>query len=83
MVPEFTNEPLSDFTQPAQAAAMQSALGTLRSEFDREWPLVIGGQQVTTGAWIDSFDPCHKRQRVGRVADLRLHEEIRVSAHPK
>jgi 1-pyrroline-5-carboxylate dehydrogenase len=68
MVPEFKNEALTDFSDPAQRDAMQAALRDVAHEFDREWPLVIGGERVTTGAWIDSFDPCHKDRRVGRVA---------------
>jgi 1-pyrroline-5-carboxylate dehydrogenase len=68
MVPEFKNEPLTDFRQPDQRASFGSALRAVAAEFDREWPLVIGGEQVTTGAWIDSLDPCQKNRRVGRVA---------------
>jgi len=68
MVPEFRNEPLTDFSDPEQREAMQAALKQVTGEFDRGWPLVIGGERVTTGAWIDSFDPCHKDRRVGRVA---------------
>jgi 1-pyrroline-5-carboxylate dehydrogenase len=74
MVPEFSNEPLTDFsqtqTQPQSQhrQAMESGLATVRGEFEREWPLVIGSDRVTTNAWIDSFDPCQKGHRVGRVA---------------
>ena len=68
MVPEFANEPLTDFSVAANRDAMQAALRTVRDEFDREWPLVIGGQRIRTDAWIDSFDPCQKERRVGRAA---------------
>jgi 1-pyrroline-5-carboxylate dehydrogenase len=68
MVPEFTNEPLSDFGNPEQKQAMQRALRQVGDEFGRDWPLVIGGEQVTSGAWIESLNPCRKDQVVGRVA---------------
>jgi 1-pyrroline-5-carboxylate dehydrogenase len=68
MVPEFRNEPLTDFSLPIPRQAMQEALGAIRAEFRREWPLVIGGERVTKDDWIHSFDPCHKDQLVGRVA---------------
>jgi 1-pyrroline-5-carboxylate dehydrogenase len=68
MVPEFANEPLTDFSIPANRQAMQAALQQVKNEFGREWPLVIGGEQVTSGAWIDSFNPCQKRELVGRTA---------------
>jgi 1-pyrroline-5-carboxylate dehydrogenase len=68
MVPEFVNESLTDFAVPDHRQAMQSALRTVQEQFSREWPLVIGGSQVTSGAWIDSVNPCLKTQVVGRVA---------------
>ena len=68
MVPEFTNEPLSDFSSPANRDAMASALRQVKGEFGREWPLVIAGERVSGGQWIDSLDPCHTRSVVGRVA---------------
>jgi 1-pyrroline-5-carboxylate dehydrogenase len=68
MVPEFVNEPLTDFSDPAQRQAMTSALGAVKGEFNREWPLVVGGKPATSGAWTDSLNPCQKTQVVGRVA---------------
>src|SRR5919202_3144416 len=68
MVPEFTNEALTDFSNPTNRQAMEAALHQVKGEFGREWPLVIGGQRVTSGAWIDSFNPCRKSELVGRVA---------------
>ncbi|MBV9581285.1 MAG: L-glutamate gamma-semialdehyde dehydrogenase [Chloroflexi bacterium] len=68
MVPEFVNEPLTDFSQAAPRQAMQTALRTVQDEFARDWPLLIGGAHVTSGAWIDSLNPCRKAQVVGRVA---------------
>jgi 1-pyrroline-5-carboxylate dehydrogenase len=68
MVPEFVNEALTDFAAPAHRQGMEAALRTVSNEFSREWPLVIGGEQVTSGAWTDSLNPCRKSQLVGRVA---------------
>jgi 1-pyrroline-5-carboxylate dehydrogenase len=68
MVPEFSNEPLTDFNQPRHQEDMQSALRAVQGEFEREWPLVIAGDAVTTGSWITSLDPCQKNRVVGKVA---------------
>src|SRR5499427_6407293 len=68
MVPEFANEALTDFSNAEQHQAMQSALRTVQDQFTRKWPLVIGGRHLTSGAWIDSLNPCRKTQVVGRVA---------------
>src|SRR5919198_6427547 len=68
MVPGFANEPLTDFTQPEHRQAMTTAIARVREELAREWPLVIGGERVTTGDWIESRDPCHWDRLVARVA---------------
>jgi 1-pyrroline-5-carboxylate dehydrogenase len=68
MVPEFVNEALTDFSNPEQRQAMQAALRSVQGEFARDWPLLIGGAQVSSGAWIQSMNPCQKTQVVGRVA---------------
>src|SRR6202040_241483 len=68
MVPEFTNEPFTDYQAQPNRQAMEAALREVKGEFNRQWPLVIGGQEVTTDRWIDSLNPCEKDQVVGRVA---------------
>src|ERR1051326_328211 len=81
MVPEFANEPLTDFSVPAQRDAMESALRVVKNEFDRHWPLVVGGERLSSGAWIDSFNPCQKTERVGRVARAsQAHAEKELDA---
>ncbi len=48
MLPEFHNEPFTDFSAEAQRTRMLDALGTVRREMGKEFPLVIGGQRPTT-----------------------------------
>ncbi|HLH26336.1 MAG TPA: L-glutamate gamma-semialdehyde dehydrogenase [Chloroflexota bacterium] len=68
MLTPFRNEPLTDFSQPAERAAFQAALRRVADHFDAEYPLLIGGEPVYSGEWINSFDPCQHDRRVGRVA---------------
>jgi 1-pyrroline-5-carboxylate dehydrogenase len=68
MVVPFRNEPPTDFSQPAERAAFQAALQQAAARFGDEHPLVIGGEPVYSGEWIDSYDPCQRDHRVGRVA---------------
>jgi 1-pyrroline-5-carboxylate dehydrogenase len=68
MVPEFANEALTDFSTAEHRQAMQTALNSVKGEFNREWPLQIAGKPVTSGAWIQSLNPCQKQQVVGKVA---------------
>jgi len=46
---QFRNEPVTDFSQPANRQAMEAALRKVRAEFGREYPLRIGGETVFTG----------------------------------
>ncbi len=80
MPSEFVNEPLSDFSQPDVAAAMQAAIEKVRGELGREYPLVIGGESVTTGEWITSIDPSDPGRVVGRVARAGRAEADRAMA---
>jgi 1-pyrroline-5-carboxylate dehydrogenase len=68
MRPEFKNEPLIDFSQPANREAMEKALAQVESELGRRYPLIIGGEKVETGEWFDSTNPANPGQAVGRFA---------------
>jgi 1-pyrroline-5-carboxylate dehydrogenase len=80
MVPEFRNEPLTDFSVAANRSAFEAALGRVADEANREFPLIIGGQPVTTGRWIASTNPAEKGQIVGRVASAGPSEADRALA---
>jgi 1-pyrroline-5-carboxylate dehydrogenase len=67
-LPEFKNEPFTDFGKPENAAAMQQALADVKAEFGRSYPLVIGGEKIATDKWIESINPANPREVVGRVA---------------
>jgi len=82
MVPEFQNEPLTDFARAEQRQAMQDALAQVQGEQEvgREWPLIIGGDRVAPGDWIASLDPCRASRTVGRVARAGRPEAERALA---
>ena len=64
----FVNEPFSNFSEPAVAVKMQAALDKVRAELGRDYPLVIGGEKLTTQGRITSIDPSNPDNVVGRVA---------------
>jgi 1-pyrroline-5-carboxylate dehydrogenase len=66
MPTEFRNEPLTDFSKEENAQAMRSALEKVKGQLGSEYPLVIGGDRVTTDAKLDSFNPANRTQLVGR-----------------
>ncbi|HZQ97676.1 MAG TPA: L-glutamate gamma-semialdehyde dehydrogenase [Chloroflexota bacterium] len=78
MVPEFRNEPLVDFDVDANRRAFEAALRKVDDEATREWPLVIGGESVTTGEWIKVHDPSEPARLVGRVARAGRREAERA-----
>ena len=65
-LPEFSNEPLSDFKgNPEHARRMKAALAEVESELGRQYDLVIGGERVQTEDKLCSFDPSQKSRVVG------------------
>jgi 1-pyrroline-5-carboxylate dehydrogenase len=63
---EFRNEPFTDFSKEENAAAMRAAIEKVKSELGKEYPLVIGGERITTDKKLDSINPAKKTEVVGR-----------------
>ena len=63
---EFTNEAFVDFTNPDIAARMEKALRKVSGELGRDYPLIVGGEKITTDDKINSIDPSNPDQLVGK-----------------
>jgi 1-pyrroline-5-carboxylate dehydrogenase len=61
----FRNEALTDFTKPENQRAMRAAIEKVRAELGREYPLVIGGKNVTTKDKLKSINPAKPAELVG------------------
>jgi RHH-type proline utilization regulon transcriptional repressor/proline dehydrogenase/delta 1-pyrroline-5-carboxylate dehydrogenase len=86
-LPLFKEEPLTDFSRPEARQAMQAALAQIKGQLGRNYPPVINGQPVTTDANVDSLNPSHKREVVGRCGrstpeDARQAIAAAVAAFP-
>ncbi|HEX7296717.1 MAG TPA: L-glutamate gamma-semialdehyde dehydrogenase, partial [Pyrinomonadaceae bacterium] len=68
MPSEFRNEPLTDFSIEENAQAMRDAIEKVQAQLGREYPLVIGGERITTESKLDSFNPANRTQLVGRFS---------------
>ena len=82
-LPDFKNEPLSDFKgNPEHFRRMKEAVEEVGKELGREYPLVIGGERVTTTDKLISYDPAQKDRVVGvfSKADKALAERAIVTA---
>jgi RHH-type proline utilization regulon transcriptional repressor/proline dehydrogenase/delta 1-pyrroline-5-carboxylate dehydrogenase len=64
--PVFHNEPLTDFSREEARQAMRQALQEVGARLGQSYPLVIANQDVATEAMIESVNPSHFRQIVGR-----------------
>ena len=64
-LPEFRNEPLTDFKKPENRAAMDLAIAKVLGEIGREHPLVIGGERISGLTTFKSINPAHKDQVLG------------------
>ncbi|HWP81776.1 MAG TPA: L-glutamate gamma-semialdehyde dehydrogenase [Bacteroidota bacterium] len=61
----FKNEPLTDFSKPANRKGMEKALAKVRSEFGKEYPIVIGGEEIRTNDKLNSYNPSKPSEVVG------------------
>ena len=64
-VPAFANAPLADFSRASRREAMARALGQVRAELGRDYPLAGGDD------WIVSANPARPDEVVGRVQAAR------------
>ncbi len=64
----FKNEPLTDFSNEANARAMRAAIAKVRGELGRDYDLVIGGKHVKTTAKIKSLNPAKPSEIVAQFS---------------
>jgi 1-pyrroline-5-carboxylate dehydrogenase len=64
-LPAFRNEPYTDFSAAASRKAMEDALARVRSQFGREYELLIESQRLKTGDLLRSLNPSCPREVVG------------------
>lgn len=68
-VPPFKNETYVDFSDPAIRRLQEKALEQVTRKLGKEYPLMIGGKKVFTKDWIESTNPAHPTQIIGRFAE--------------
>jgi RHH-type proline utilization regulon transcriptional repressor/proline dehydrogenase/delta 1-pyrroline-5-carboxylate dehydrogenase len=76
----FTNAPPTDFSSADSREQMVKAIADYSP---KDHPLLIDGQPVVTGQWIDSINPSHKSRIVGRCARAGVQEAQRAIAAAK
>ncbi|MBI5646735.1 MAG: L-glutamate gamma-semialdehyde dehydrogenase [Ignavibacteriae bacterium] len=77
MPTEFRNEPITDFTKPANARKQQAALALVQKKLGKKYPLIINGKKVLTPDFIASINPGNVSETIGHFAkaDTALAEK--------
>jgi 1-pyrroline-5-carboxylate dehydrogenase len=61
----FRNEPFTDFSRPENAEAMSAAIEKVRGELGREYPIFIGGEEISLDTKFNSINPARTSEVVG------------------
>jgi 1-pyrroline-5-carboxylate dehydrogenase len=69
MLPEFRNEPFTDFNDPKNQAEFQTALERVKAQIGRTYPLVIGGQEIELKDTFVSLNPSRPQEALGFFAN--------------
>src|SRR5690625_2733080 len=68
MVVPYKHEPFTDFTVEENKNEMLEALKQVGADLGQEYPLIIGGERVTTEDKIVSVNPANKEEVIGYVS---------------
>jgi 1-pyrroline-5-carboxylate dehydrogenase len=64
----FKNEPQTDLSRPANRKAMEKALAKVKANLGKEYPIVIGREEIVTEEKLWSFNPSRPKEVVGLFA---------------
>ncbi len=65
-LPEFKNEPFTNFNVPANAQKMEDSLAKVKGELGQTFPLIIGGKEYKDGPFSESISPFDSKLVVAR-----------------
>ncbi|MEK5078298.1 L-glutamate gamma-semialdehyde dehydrogenase [Solibacillus sp. FSL W7-1436] len=64
----YKHEPFTDFSVEANKQAYLEALKKVESQLGADYPLIIGGERITTEEKIVSYNPAKKTEVIGSVS---------------
>jgi 1-pyrroline-5-carboxylate dehydrogenase len=83
-LPEYRNEPYTDYTVPEHKAAYQAALERVRAQLGREYPIILGDQELMLADKIASVNPSNPHEVIGRVSSATAaHAEQAIQVAQK
>lgn len=78
MVTPYKHEPFTDFTVEENRKALEAEIKKAEAELGKEYPLIIGGERITTKEKIVSYNPAKKDQVIGYVS--KANQELAEKA---
>ena len=83
-LPRFENEPFADFTKQAVRQAFTDAVAQVRGQLGKEYPLIIGGQEVRTADKLPSVNPANPSEVIGTICQASTKEiDLAIEAAKK
>jgi len=64
----FRNEPVTDFSKAENRDRMNRSLTQIKQEFNSQYPLLIGGEEIRKDSYVVSTNPARPSEIVGRVS---------------
>ncbi len=82
LVPPFSNEPLTDFSNPENRKKQEEAIERILKEKGKEYPIVIGGERIYTKDKFNSINPSKTDEILGvfQKANAEIAERAIESA---
>ena len=77
-LPEFRNEPYTDFTLSENRQRMEEALRKVKAELGRDYDLLVAGLRISTGDKLRSVNPSRPSELIG--AHSKASPEIALQA---
>jgi len=64
-LPKFKNLPILDFSDSENRKKMESAIEKMKSEMGKEYPIIIGDEEVFLDGKFGSYNPSHRHEVLG------------------
>lgn len=79
MVVPYKHAPFTDFTLGENRIAFEEAIKKVEADLGKEYPLIIGGERITTDDKIKVVNPANKEEVIGYVS--KANQELAEKAH--
>ncbi len=70
----FRNEPIRDFSEPADRRSLEDAIARARAGLGQRWPLLVGGAKLRGPSTIPSVNPARPSEIVGEVDEASAEQ---------